>query len=46
MTKGDYDILYRGENSEQEKNLPCIWLTTSYEYASLYGKVKEYKLSI
>ena len=44
--KEQYDILYRGVNSKQDNNATCVWLTTSYEYASLYGNVKEYKLSI
>lgn len=44
----DYDILYRGINLEkQDSNLPVMWLTTSKEYAKIYGdKINAYKISI
>ena len=38
----NYDILYRGVNAKQSINKDGIWLTTSKEYASLYGKVSEH----
>ena len=43
----DYDILYRGVNGKQDSNLPVIWLTTSKEYAKIYGgKINSYKIPI
>jgi hypothetical protein len=42
----DTDVLYRGVNSKQNQSVPYIWLTTSPEYAKLYGKVIKMSLSI
>lgn len=39
----NYDILYRGGVS---KDCECIWLTTSKEYAELYGEVQAYEVPI
>ena len=37
------DILYRGGIS---KDYECIWLTTSKEYAELYGELQTYEVPI
>ena len=45
-SKDSYDTLYRGVSNNQLDNKNGTWLTTSKEYASLYGKVGKYKIKI
>ena len=41
-----YDILYRGIKETNTPNPNGMWLSTSEEYASLYGKVLEYQIPL
>jgi hypothetical protein len=42
----DYEIVYRGQPYDGEDISPrnSIWVTYDYDFADLYGNVKEYKL--
>ena len=42
----NYDIVYRGQPEDEYDISPrnSIWVTYDYDFANLYGRVKEYKL--
>ena len=42
----DYEIVYRGQPYDAEDISPrnSIWVTYDYDFADVYGNVKEYKL--